>query len=225
MPIFFKIKQIYNHRLTKMQEFLSNLEKCFEQPLPSNRAHIEMLPKIKIPNPATNKTCKAAKSSVLIMFYPMNNEIYTIFIKRSIYDGVHSGQIAFPGGKTEAGDKSLAETAIREANEEIGIDSSNIFIKGKLSDVYISPSNYIVTPFVGVYKGRPHFNPDSSEVNQLIKVRFSDIIDKRNKGKAQVKAANGQLYEVPSFNFNNHVVWGATAMMLNEFIVLWNSSN
>lgn len=208
-----------------MQEFVYKLEQCFKQPLPAKKAHIEMLPETKIPHLALKDEKTAEQSSVLIMFYHKNNDIYTLFIKRSTYDGVHSGQIAFPGGKSEPGDKDLAETAIREAKEEIGIDTDNVIIKGKLSEVYISPSNNIVTPFAGIYKGQPQFNPNSIEVNKLIEVSITEVLNKKNKSKAQVKAADGRIYDAPCFRFKNHIIWGATAMMLNEFIVLWGSFN
>ncbi len=208
-----------------MEEFIRYLKNRFKQPLLPNKAHNEMLPGTGNKHSSEpGDISKAAKSGVLILFYPKDDKIFTVFIERPLYDGVHSGQIAFPGGKTEYNDKTLAETAIREANEEIGIEKRKVAVIGSLSDVFVSPSNYIITPFVGIYKNEPLFSIDEKEVKRLIQIPFCEIVKKENIAKAKVEASDGIIYEVPCFKFGNNIIWGATAMILNEFIYLWNSN-
>ncbi len=206
-----------------MQDFLKTLERCFEQPLPSQQAHNDMLADINFPK--NKQKSEASQSSVLILFYPRNNNIYTVFIERPLYDGIHSGQIAFPGGKMENSDNTLIDTALRETKEEIGINQNKIKISGSLSQVYVIPSNFLITPFVGIYEDEPVFKPDAREVSRLIEVPFDELLNKKNISKGQVKAANGRSYNVPCFKLKNNIIWGATAMILNEFIYLWDSSN
>ena len=209
-----------------MQEFISKLKKCFEQPLPAEIAHKAMLPDIpRVGLVQNNNKSAPTKSSVLFLFYPFKVDIYTVFIERPFYNGVHSGQIAFPGGKIEKNDNNLLETALREANEEIGINKDMVSITGELSKVYISPSNYIVTPYVGFYKDKPVFKRNTREVKQIIEVPFSEILNQKSSQKANVKSADGLKYEVPCFTVKNNIIWGATAMILNELVVLWNSTN
>lgn len=209
-----------------MEEFIKRLKGCFEHNLPSEKAHHEMLHDIKKNRPENpDHILKAAKSSVLVLFYPKNDDIYTVFIERPQYDGVHSGQIALPGGKTEQNDKNLADTALREANEEIGIVKEKVMLIGNLSEVFVMPSNFLITPFVGIYNYKPQFSIDDKEVRKLIEIPFSEILKEGNKTKADVKAADGTICRAPCFKFEDNIIWGATAMILNELVYLWKLSD
>ena len=106
----------------------------------------------------------AKKSAVLVLFYLKEGELFLALMQRPTYDGKHSGQISFPGGKHEKSDKNSVETALREANEEVGIISNDVEVVGQLSNVYIPVSQFIVTPVVGVINYLPNFKLDNHEV-------------------------------------------------------------
>ena len=115
-----------------------------------------------------NKNNIAKQSSVLILFYEKEGKLYIPLIKRASYDGVHSGQIAFPGGKVEPEDKDMIATALRESQEEIGISLTGIEILGILSPVFIPPSNFLVNVVLAYTSSVPQFTIDTFEVDELI---------------------------------------------------------
>ena len=182
---------------------------------------------LKIAPPSRIKTLKslkipdsAKKASVILLFYPdQKNQPRFVLILRNTYKGVHSNQIGFPGGKIEKKDTSLFDTALRECEEEIGVVKNDIIKVRKLSPVYIPPSNYNVHPFVGYTDYEPNFLLDSKEVSKIIKPSFETLLNlKITKSKVIVKD-DEQL--VPSFIIDDHVVWGATAIMIHEFNLLF----
>ncbi len=201
------------------------LKKCFNAPLPGFNAQLQMAPTYRMNDLLnTEHHRNAVKSSVLILFFEKNEEFYIPFIKRPIYNGVHSGQIAFPGGRWETTDKSMYHTALREAREEIGIKTEKVSLIGKLTDLYIPPSNYIVSPFTGIYHSADTFIADPTEVAAIIEIPFSFFLKSDSRKEATLKLSNGQQITTPSFNFNNEIIWGATAMILNELVVLWKTT-
>ena len=136
---------------------------------------------------------------------------------RSEYGGVHSGQISLPGGKFEETDESLIYTALRESQEEIGIDPGQVQIIGQLTEMYIPPSNFQVTPVVGYQASRPHFTADPKEVAKIIEIKLEDLLDERNRQMKKMKISLGFSLKVPSYFINKNIIWGATAMILSEF--------
>ena len=156
------------------------------------------------------------KAAVLLYCYPKNDIMHLSLIKRTNYLGVHSGQISFPGGKYESEDKSLEKTAIRECFEELGtiIKTSNILTP--LTPLYIPPSNFLVNPFVGHDNFYPKFSINSREVASLIEIPLFKLLELKIKQK---KLKKGPLkgIKVPCFIYQNHLIWGATAMILSEF--------
>ncbi|MDY0343528.1 MAG: CoA pyrophosphatase [Lentimicrobium sp.] len=159
-------------------------------------------------------------SSVLILMYREGNRIQLVFTKRGEYDGIHSGQVSFPGGKAEPEDHDLVDTALRETREEIGLFSRDISIIGKLSDLYVPPSNFIICPFVGILKGLPHFIPHPAEVAEIFSVPLSYLMHYGKEINHPVIMSNGTKMKVPGFKFGHHLIWGATAMILSEFLTL-----
>jgi hypothetical protein len=139
---------------------------------------------------------------------------------RPRYPGVHSGQISLPGGKVEPTDQDLAETALRESKEEIGVNPENIRLLGNLTNLYIPPSNFMVTPFVGYQSVRPVFKPDPSEVAEIIEVSLDSFLDNSIIRQKRMKLALGLTMKVPAYCIGSHVIWGATAMILSEFRVI-----
>ncbi len=167
------------------------------------------------------------QSAVLILFYPHKGKIMCVLMKRPTDNSVHSGQVSFPGGKFEETDIDLRSTALREANEEMGIVGDDVEIIGKLSPLFIPPSNFDVHPFVGITRKRPGFIINKNEVEQLIEVDFDLLLNPGAFTHKNIEHRNGKLVDVPCFYINDHVVWGATAMIISEliWIVKKNSFN
>ncbi len=159
---------------------------------------------------------KPKKAAVLALFYP-NIKMETCFLLtlRANYNGTHSAQISFPGGKFEQTDQNLRNTALRETNEEIGLPESSIQILKKMTETYIPPSNFLVSPFIGILSCTPIFK-HNHEVETLIEVKLSDLLDENSITTKNLSTSYMKNIDVPCFKLNNYMVWGATAMMLSE---------
>ncbi|MEL6945207.1 MAG: CoA pyrophosphatase, partial [Bacteroidota bacterium] len=129
------------------------------------------------------------------------------------------GQIAFPGGKQEATDLDFEMTAVREAEEEIGVSANDITILGALTDLYIPVSNFMVYPYVGYLPYVPQFTKQQSEVVEVLEIALLDLQNPNNQKKKEINLAQGiRLKDVPYFDIQAKTIWGATAMMLSEFL-------
>jgi len=185
--------------------------------LPGERAHVEMAP-IKRPMPDEAKKWDDTKySGVLILLYPHKERIHTALMMRPDYGGVHSKQVSFPGGRREEEDDDITQTALREAQEELGIIRESVNVIGQLSELYIPPSKSLVTPIVAYSHTRPDFIPDQREVDEVIEADLFEMFDNKNFNNTEVVTAKYLLKEVPAILYNGYTIWGATAMMLNEF--------
>ncbi|WP_282124372.1 NUDIX hydrolase [Algibacter mikhailovii] len=199
--------------------FLQSLSKIKNIELPAVASHFKMVPP---PRRAAlmqqNEAIKNAKQAgVLALFYPDNsNETKFVLILRKTYKGVHSAQVAFPGGKLEAGDASLKAAALRETFEEVGVKVEDVEVIKRLSQVFIPPSNFNVQPYLGITKIKPEFVKQENEVEDLIEVNIDDFLNDAVLISKKVNTSYGVEIEVPAFALNGHVVWGATAMMLSE---------
>lgn len=196
-----------------MENILKKIEHELQNKLPGNKAHEIMSPSFRPKN--ENKT-PPKKSSVLILLYPKDNNIYTVLIKRGEDGGVHSGQIALPGGRYEEEDNNLIQTAIRETYEEIGVLPEKVHVLGKLTSLYVSPSNYCVLPVVGILKEAPKYSPNPREVQEVIEISITELFNPQNLKEKNIKLNNSFQIKAPCFEINKHQVWGATAMILNE---------
>jgi len=134
---------------------------------------------------------------------------------RASYDGAHSAQISFPGGKKELTDTDLKSTALRETKEEVGIPENDIYIVRELSKTYIPPSNFWVSPFLAICKKTPTFILNH-EVEKSIEVAVSDLINDNSIISKKMSTSYMKNIDVPCFKLNNYIVWGATAMILSE---------
>jgi 8-oxo-dGTP pyrophosphatase MutT (NUDIX family) len=198
------------------ESFISSLTNRLTEPLPGVEfqrkfMHEERLMSHIQPNESTRL------SAVLIVFYPLNNQVYFPLILRPQYDGTHGGQMALPGGKMEYADENLVRTALREAQEEIGVRAMDVNVLGELTDVFIPVSNFLVKPIVGYLDKRPDFFPDQREVEQIFEVRFEDFLNIQNKGIRNINIGKRNL-TVPGFQIQNQWVWGATALIMNEIV-------
>lgn len=154
--------------------------------------------------------------SVLILLYEEKGKIMFPLTKRPDYMGTHGGQISLPGGKTE-GAETRIETALREAEEEIGISASKVNVLGSLTEFFVIPSNFLITPVIGYLNDVPDFKPDSKEVKKIIYTSVDDLLRDDAVHTKEIMAANMFPMSAPHFEIENEIVWGATAMMLNEF--------
>ena len=162
----------------------------------------------------------AKKAAVLALFYPnMQGETCFLLTLRANYNGTHASQISFPGGKFDSSDDSLKTTALREAQEEVGIQPDDVRIFKQITDVFIPPSNFLVTPFLGLLNYTPIFTKNE-EVEENIEVLLKDLLDENAFSTTIVTTSYAKNIPVPCFNLSNFMVWGATAMMLNEIRVL-----
>ena len=158
----------------------------------------------------------------MILLYRKEGRWYFPLIQRPDYDGVHAKQMSFPGGKMDDSDPNLTATAIREAEEEIGVKVDDESIIGHLSDLYIVASNFNVKPAVAVYDGTPLFKADEYEVEEIIEVSLEDLLDDALIKEKPIKISYGVTIQAPYFHLNGKVVWGATAMMLSELKTILN---
>lgn len=162
----------------------------------------------------------ARQGSVLLLLYPQHNALWLPLMQRPVYEGHHSGQVSLPGGKQEPGDPDRIFTALREAEEEMGIPSREVEVLGTLSELFIPPSNFVVLPVVGYMHRPPVFVPDPAEVDQILEVSLPDLLHE-NFIKF-TDSPPGSLYPIrtPYYPVQERVVWGATAMILSEFVCL-----
>lgn len=163
----------------------------------------------------------SAMAGVLILLYPYKGKILTAFIQRPDYEGVHGGQISFPGGKREEKDIDLVSTALREATEEIAIVPEEIEIIGTLTPLYIPVSNIVVTPVAGWVSHRPDFKPDPGEVEFIIEAELDLFLD-YSIVRTRPWTISGEEIDIRYFDYEGHVIWGATAMILHELLAIIN---
>lgn len=201
----------------EISSLIIRLEKRLSEPLPGEDIQFQMAPlgRKRIPE-IRNEAYNPKKSAVLILLFPVGRELRMVLIERPEYEGVHSGQIAFPGGRFEESDRDLVHTALRETEEEIGLLQEKVRVIGPLTDIFITPSNYLVSPFIGFVPEKPEFKPDSREVKSILTV---DLLSLQNEEKRSVKSilhSSGHKLKTPYYDIEGFTVWGATAMMIAE---------
>lgn len=204
--------------MAPLNDFAVRLSAALEQPLPGWEAHNEM---INYPRPLIadweSAVPNARQGAVLALIYPKDGSLHTVLTLRHSYKGHHSAQVSFPGGSLEPEDESHWHAALREAEEEIGLQPQEVRLLGTLSKVYIPPSNFLVHPFVAFYPGTPSFTADPVEVARIIETPLSHLLqpDTLKQKPMYLKVSQGDV-NVRYFDIDGETVWGATAMMLNE---------
>ena len=199
--------------------FLKSVSKIENIELPGESSQIKMSPPFRLELMELYKVAKktSKRAGVLILFYPNNQQqTHLVLILRKAYEGVHSAQVGFPGGKIEKKDPSIEHAAIRETFEEIGVPTHEMKILKRLTELYIPPSNYTVYPFLGIAFSTPNFIIQEKEVESVIEVSLTHFLNEPNIITTSVSTSYKIKAEVPAFLINGHVVWGATAMMLSE---------
>ncbi|MDC7993831.1 NUDIX hydrolase [Altibacter sp. HG106] len=201
------------------EAFSAKIVKVAQMRLPGEAAHVEMAPieRVIALKREAERQKTAKKAAVMVLFYPgAKEETHMILILRKTYKGVHSNQVGFPGGKVEPEDTSLEDTALRETEEEVGVPIASVEVVTALTDIYIPPSHYVVQPYLGITRKRPQFIAQEEEVEALIEVPVREFLDPEVLIEQQITTSYATNIQVPAFLLGGHVVWGATAMMLNE---------
>jgi 8-oxo-dGTP pyrophosphatase MutT (NUDIX family) len=197
----------------------SYLKEALNGELPGIEAHYKLLPPGRRLNTYDNELSSIKMSSVLLLVFPDDDQLFICLTKRPSTMKHHPGQISFPGGKVEKEDTSAVITALREAREEVGIDPATIEILGKLSDLYVEVSRFSIQPFLAWADKRPEFLIDSGEVEELILFPLGDFIANETILETELQTVTGSL-RIKYYPFNDHYIWGATAMILSELIEL-----
>ncbi len=195
--------------------WIEKLEEELAKPLPGIEAQQRLSPPER--HNAEYPLHNVKKSAVLILLYRINGELKTVFIKRAEYDGIHSGQVSLPGGVYENVDGNMQNTALRETQEETGLSPDNIRVIGTLTSLHIPVSNYLVYPFVGFCANEPEFHPDPVEVSYLIETSITELLKPENR-KKKIMTIGDSAIEIPYFDIEGNHIWGATAMIISEFL-------
>ena len=197
------------------QRFITQLKITINKDLPGEESHQKMRviydQSIELPFSKINST----QAAVLILLYLADNEIYFFLTKRTDELKHHKGQISFPGG-TQEGNEKLIDTALRETQEEIGINKTSISIIGTITPLFVPVTGFMIYPFIGYSLNKLNPKPDPAEVATIFSVNISDLLNKENR-TTEKRNIRGYDVQVPYFKLNDYQVWGATSMILSEF--------
>jgi 8-oxo-dGTP pyrophosphatase MutT (NUDIX family) len=202
-------------------KLINDIRLNLKQSLPGLSAQLRMAPSIRGELLKSNDGSHFRQSAVLISLFVENDTVNTLLIKRPTYDGVHSGQVSFPGGKFEETDESLIQTALREAKEEVGIDPKRVEILGSLTPLFIPVSNMQVLPVVGLLKEKPELQLNFYEVEYTIAVPICNLKNPSNHMQKTIQVRNHSII-APYIKVDCEDVWGATAMIISEFIEMYS---
>ena len=200
------------------EDFIKYMPKILNVSLPAMTAHEKMAPADRkaILKTMNYDDVNPRIAAVMMLFYPKNHITHLVLILRNSYNGVHSSQIAFPGGKFESTDNDFKETALRETHEEIGVHPNKIKVVRAFTEIYIPPSNFLVHPFLGFSIQEIEFELQKEEVAGIIELPLSVFMDDAIVSVELMNTSYGKNINVPGFKVNEHHIWGATAMMLSE---------
>ncbi len=202
-----------------MKDIVTFLQERLKNTLPGNIAHQRMLAQ-QLGTPFRMQHEKPArKGAVMILLYPdENGRICFPLTQRHNYVGVHGGQVSLPGGKRDKSDPSLVYTAIRETREEIGVSIQDYQIIGSLSDLHITASNFIVSPIISFTEEKPEFIADPYEVEHIFSTEINHLLAADTIKETELTVGQEVRLKAPYFDIDGKIVWGATAMILSEFL-------
>lgn len=201
-----------------LDKVIDYLDTRLQHPMPGMEASEKMYPTIANGDRIKIKHDKTAREGgVMILLYQDGDTVRFPLIQRPIYPGVHSGQMALPGGKSEQEDVDLIETSLRETEEEIGVPAADVQVIGSLSSFYVAVSNFQILPVIGVIRRVPQFVPQESEVADIISADVKHLISDAYLKEKEMVVSGGVTLQSPYFELEGRTVWGATSMMLNEF--------
>ena len=197
----------------RIQEIKDKLLAIHSNDFPAGKAHMEMTPYKKdlVVKPAAPRL-----SAVMVLVYEKNEQSEILLLKRSDYQGFHGAQVSFPGGKKDESDHDLLFTACRELEEETGISSQKIEVIRELSPMFIPPSNFMVHPFLAISNHLPEIILNKRESQYYFGIQLNDLLSDEFLSLTEITTSYGKMTDVPYFNLNNEIIWGATAAILNE---------
>jgi 8-oxo-dGTP pyrophosphatase MutT (NUDIX family) len=204
-----------------LTQLIQDLKRKCAEPLPGFEAHLRMAPYRKMPDERVLELQRATyrQAAVTVLLYPEGESCCFSLIQRPDYEGVHGGQISFPGGKLEE-QETFLEAALREMEEEIGIERHAVDVIGSLTEVFIPPSKMRVIPYLCYLPKTPVFKVDTTEVVEVFSINVNELLSPYTIKTTRVVVGKGTAHaselEVPYFDLNNKVVWGATAVILSE---------
>ncbi len=206
--------------------FINNIANLKKEKLLAIDAHIKMAPleRITYLKDKSYTENEPKNAAVLMLVYPKNHIAHLALIVRNTYPGVHSSQISFPGGKEELQDKTLEITALRETEEEVGIPMNKVKIIRQCSEIYIPPSNFLVTPYLGFSNENLQFIPNPEEVQRVLELPIHQLLDDKTIVQTKMTTSYATDIDVPAFLVENFLIWGATAMILNELKELFKNA-
>jgi 8-oxo-dGTP pyrophosphatase MutT (NUDIX family) len=203
--------------MSGLDDLVRTLEQRLKSPLPGLPSQLRMVPS---PRPGsqsyTEVEATSLKAGVMVLLYPKSGGPHLVFIRRPSTVLHHKDQVSFPGGGIEPGEDPEA-AALRETWEEIGVPRDRIRVLGRLTPLYIPPSNYSIFPVVGAAAEPPPFQPEPEEVAEIIEIPLAHLFDLRS-ARRETWTIRGEATEVPFYAFGSHKIWGATAMVLAEFL-------
>lgn len=198
---------------------VGRLRARLQEPLPGHDAHLTMAPSHRLDRVLLSvEGKKAREAAVLALLYPLAGQAALVLTARPPSLRDHGGQVAFPGGQREPGEMFL-QAALREANEEVGLDPEQVEVLGALTPLYIPPSRFCVYPFVAICEAPPALFPMEAEVARVLHVPIPHLLDPQQRGHGRWEV-RGEPSDVPFFEVEGLQVWGATAMMLAELLAL-----
>ncbi|WP_136669433.1 CoA pyrophosphatase [Flavobacterium sp. H122] len=202
----------------EFSDFIKYVPKIAKETLPATDAHAKMVPpeRIEFLQKQSLINTIPKKAAVLMLLYPKSSQTHMALIVRNSYPGIHASQIAFPGGKVEVYDKDLSDTALRETHEEIGVPKEKVEVIRAFSEVYIPPSNYLVSPFLGFSNEELFFKLNPEEVSGIIELPLHQFLDESTVVTVSMTTSYAKDIMVPAFQIGEYLVWGATAMMMSE---------
>lgn len=196
---------------------IEQIRAALHRPLPGLRAQATMAPSLRLFEPPAG--IEPRQAGVLLLLYPIGNALHLVLTVRTPSLEHHGGQIAFPGGGWEEGDASLQEAALREAQEEIGVVADSLEVIGALTPLYVPTSHNVIHPFVAYTPCRPHFRLDTREVAELLEIPLALLLDPTTR-REEDWFWHGTTLHVPFYAVGQHKIWGATAIVLAEFLAL-----
>jgi 8-oxo-dGTP pyrophosphatase MutT (NUDIX family) len=215
---------MHNDKYPGLSEALHSLEKKLSKSKPGLKAQLGMCPN---PRPGHqvyfDVESTSLKAGVLLLLYLRDNSLHLVLTRRTERVDFHKGQISLPGGKQEEGE-GLEDAALREAQEELEIDTDSIQILGKLTPLYIPPSNYCIYPVVAFSPNQPDFHPSQIEVAEVLEIPLDHLLGPQNIQRETWTLSDTEV-EVPFYAFGKHKIWGATAMVLSEFLEIVKEVN